>query len=271
MKDLDEIIFTENNQLEGIEDILFGKLSVEDWKIIDNLQESFISFFRTPNNKGFDVIDLSDRVTALVTWSTFINQSVIRFINFIRQISEFEELNFDDRITLIKYNLFLVFPLCKCYNYDHQNQCCPYNSVEEDDKHHRFFTLFGISNNIRNEFINVIVSLVQITEQDPRLLSLLFLILLFTPGLSMSEDAPPLHDSLSVYRAQSHYTKVLWNYLVDQSGEMKSCRRFSQLLSLILRIQSATKEFRLILGNQCKTLNAVDQITPLMQTVLNIS
>ena len=265
-----DLIVDQNNDFNGMEDILFGSLSVEDWATIQNLQSSFISFFQIPKSRGIDIIDLSDRVSALVTWSTFINQLAMRFINFFRQVSEFEHLNLDDRIILIKYNLFPVFPLCKCYNYKHE-YICPYDSNEEAEKRQQFFTLLGLSSTIGDAFMNVVISLVHVTGQDPTLLSLLLIILFFTPGLSMNEDQPPLTDPLAVYRAQSHYTKVLWNYLVDQYGEVEACRRFSELLSLILRMQLVTKDFRMFFRDQCTNLNAVEQIAPLIQSVLNIS
>ena len=265
-----DLIVDQNNDFNGMEDILFGSLSVEDWATIQNLQSSFISFFQIPKSRGIDIIDLSDRVSALVTWSTFINQLAMRFINFFRQISEFEHLNLDDRIILIKYNLFPVFPLCKCYNYKHE-YICPYDSREEEENHQRIFSSLGLADRIGDAFINVVISFVHVTGQDLTLLSLLLIILFFTPGLSMSENQPPLTDSLAVHRAQSHYTKILWSYLVDQYGDVGACRRFSELLSLILRMQLVTKDFRMFFRDQCTNLNAVEQIAPLIQSVLNIS
>jgi hypothetical protein len=50
-------------------------------------------------------------------------------------------------------------------------------------------------------WVNLIRSLIGITEQDQVLISLLLIILLFSPGLSANEDEPLLRDSLSVYRA----------------------------------------------------------------------
>jgi hypothetical protein len=117
----------------------------------------------------------------------------------------------------------------------------------------------------------LVVSLVKITEQDPMLLSLLLTVLLFTQGLSMSEDEPPLKDSLAVNRAQAHYTKLLWNYLVNKWDEIQACRLFTQLVTIIFRIQSATKTVREFYRVQYMTSNTLDRIAPLMQTVLHIS
>ena len=266
----DFLLFDQNNDLSGIEDILFGRLSVEDRTTIENLQSSFISFFQLSVAEVSNVFDCSNRLSALVSWSNFINQIALRYINFIRQNSEFEDLCLNDRIILTKYNLFFVLPLLKCYNYRFMH-VSPQQSEEDAKFHHHFFSVLGLSHSTGASFLNVIMSLVHVTGQNPTLLSLLLLILFFTPGLSMNEDQPPLTDPLAVYRAQSNYTKVLWSYLVDQYGEVEACRRFSELLSLILRMQLVTKDFRMFFRDQCTNLNAVEQIAPLIQSVLNIS
>jgi hypothetical protein len=61
--------------------------------------------------------------------------------------------------------------------------------------------LCGESYETSEIWVNLIRSLIGITEQDQVLISLLLIILLFSPGLSANEDEPLLRDSLSVYRA----------------------------------------------------------------------
>ncbi|CAF0944999.1 unnamed protein product [Adineta steineri] len=62
---------------------------------------------------------------------------------------------------------------------------------------------------IRDIFVNLIHSLVKITEQDPIFLSFLLTILLFSQGLSMNENEPSLKDSLIVNQFQSYYIELL--------------------------------------------------------------
>jgi hypothetical protein len=123
---------------------------------------------------------------------------------------------------------------------------------------------------IRDIFINMVLSLVKVTEQDPTLLSLLLPIFIFSQGLSMNEDEPILKDSLAVNRAQSYYTKLLWNYLVNQWGENQAHVYFTKLLTVIIRIQSVGKTIREFFCIQSMTSDTVDKIAPLMQTVLLI-
>ena len=256
--------------INDLEEIIYEKLSEEDSRRIENLEKSFLSFFEFPKRQTPNAIDLSDRLSALTSWSNLVNQITLRYINFIRLNSEFEQLSLNDRIILTKYNIFPILPISKCYNYKHQYRC-PFDSIEEEQTHYGIFNLLGASDLILDSFLNVVVSFVEITKQDPKLLSILLLILFFTPGLSMSEEQPPLNDALAVHRIQCNYTKLLWNYLLSESGELKACQRFNQFLTLIFQMQLATKIFRTFFRDQCSALDIVDQITPLMQSVLHIS
>ena len=264
----------QNNQLNGIEDLLFGTLSFEDWTIIENFKSSFESLFPIPELFPPPFTQLPDHFTAFVFWSNFTNEIALKCINYFRQIIEFEQFPLDDRVVLIKYNLFPVFALFKCYHYREGSFPFPppMNIFSEEVRQHQ---LFLMKNNLPidslDSIFNLIKSLVQITKQDPKLLSLMLVIMFFTPGLSMSEDEPILKDPLAVHRAQLNYTKILWNYLMNQSGEIEANRRFIQIIFLISRMQLTAKDLRIFFRNQCATLNAVDQITPLMQSVLNIS
>jgi hypothetical protein len=266
-----DILLQEDNQSNEIEDILFGTLSIEDWLTIQSVQSSFVSAFHPPMEQFTKHMDVSDRVSALLSWSECGNEVALRFIDFFREISEFQDLLIDDRLILIKYNLLAVFPICKCYNFKYTNDCCSFDSNEEADKHRRFYMLFDASNTIRNIFVDLVLSLVEITEQNATVLSLLLIILILTPCLSMNDEEPPLNDSLGVNRVQSYYTKLLWNYLVNQSGEIGACRRFIQLLTVILRLQSASKILRIFFHDAFVEANTGDKITQLMQSVLHIS
>jgi hypothetical protein len=218
----DDIVLHENTGLNETKDIL----STEDLVIIQNVQSSFLSAFETSIEQFTDFIDLSDRASALISWSQFTNLIALRLLRFFRQIDEFEGLNADDRFILIKYHLLAIFPIITCYSYNPINDSCSYGDHEEAEKKRQFYMLCDESNDIREIFINLILSLVQITEQDQTLISLLLIILLFSQGLSMDEDEPLFNDSMSIHRIQCHYTKVLWTYMVNKQGEIQACRQF---------------------------------------------
>jgi len=87
----------------------------------------------------------------------------------------------------------------------------------------------------------------------------------------MNETQPSLKDLFAVNRAQFYYTKVLWNYLVTKWGEIQACKHFTKLLTMIFRIQSASKKSREFFRVQFMTSDAVEEIAPIIQSVLHIS
>jgi hypothetical protein len=200
-----------------------------------------------------------------------VNQTVLDFISFFRQIDEFEGLHADDRFILIKYNLFPIFPVSKCHSYTPKNGSFSCGESEEAIKQLEFYKLCFETNGVRDRFIKLLVSLVELTEQDPTSLSLLLAILIFTHRVSLNEDEPALKDSLAVCRAQLHYTRLLWNYMVNKYGETETCKKFTKLLALIFEMQLVAKTFREFFHDQLASPDIVDQIGPLMRTVLHIS
>ena len=270
--DIDQIDGEFNlDQFDGNEDLLFGTLSIEDWTTIENLKSSFLSLVELPDLRPPLMTNPSDLFPAFLTWSNFNNQLAMRFIHYFRQINEFEQLTLDDRVHLVKYNLLPAFPIYKCYNYKDGEFPFPSRCNEAAQQHQQMMLKNGVPIQIFHSARRIIAPLVQTTEKDPALLAIIVVVLFFTPGLSLSEDEPILTDPLAVHRIQSYYTKILWNFLINQSGELLACRRFLQLTILMSRIQLAAKDLRMFFWKQCTKFNAEEQITPLMQSVLNIS
>ncbi|CAF1046030.1 unnamed protein product [Adineta steineri] len=268
---VDKNIFDNRNfDLNQVKDVSLETLSVEDWISIENVRTAFLSIFE---NAHADCAcnNVSDRTNALISWSQFVSKISLNLIKYFRQIDEFENLHNDDRFLLIKYNLHSILPIFKCFIYKPNNDCCSFDNNAAAKKQRQFFMLFGDSYGIRDGFINLVHSLVKLTGQDPTLLSLLMLVVLFTPGISMNIEEPLLKDPLAVHRAQNHYTQLLWNYLISKQGEIQACKHFTQLLSAMFQIRSVSKNSQEFIRYQMISSDVVNQIAPVMQSVLHIS
>jgi hypothetical protein len=248
----------------------FNEMDIENWLIIQNIQSLFISNMQDDEASKF-CINAVDRDAAVMSLLESADQTAIRFINFFRQIDEFESLNADDRFILMKYNILPMFPIYKCYHYKQDNHYLSNEENEETKKFRQFCRLFDETYDLRDTLISLITSLVKLTNQDPAILSSMLIIIVFSQGLLMNEDEPALKDSLAVNRVQSHYTKVLWNYLIDKLDEQQTWRFFTHLLIVIFQLQSASRIFRDFLRTHHIVRDSVDQITSLLQTFLSIS
>ncbi|CAF1228337.1 unnamed protein product [Adineta ricciae] len=254
---VDELLMSNNDDLLSNEtsEMVFDTLSVDDWLTMQSVRASFTSYLHLPGVECSDYFDLSNRGSALVSWSQFASKVAARLISFFRQIEDFENLHPDDRFVLIK-------PI---------NDCCAFNGCNRAEKHAEFFRLCGESSSIRHELITIVISLVHLTDQDPIFISLLLISLLFSRGLSMSEDEPTLQSPMNVNQVQLRYTGLLWKYLANKHGEQKAQKQFIDLLRIIFQLQMLAKRMRNILHTQLTISNTVDKIAPLMQAVLHIS
>ncbi|CAF1346080.1 unnamed protein product [Adineta ricciae] len=252
--------------------IFSESLTAEDLIVIDTIQSDFLSIFQNQFEGSKELIDLTDRVSALISWSESHNKLALLIIKYCRLINEFENLNADDRFILIKYNLLSLFSVILCYNCKSRNQSSSsYQEYDGVENKRQFYSVCDPSSDMYTKVINLMISSMETLNQDLVLVSLLTIILLFSKGLSMNENEPLLNDSLSVYRAQSYYTKILWNYLIDKQGEMKTYKQFTRMLTEIFQRQTCATIFREFINIQIKASQTIDQITPLIQTVLHIS
>jgi len=245
-------------------------LSIEDWSDIENIRSSYLSIFENINI-SYRSYEAPDRITALVSWSEVASERSIKLINFFRQIEEFENLNSDDRFTLIKYNIFPLYVVQRTIYFNPITGTFNNRNNVDPLKRREFFTLCYGTSGIRERFKSLMYSLSSVTEQDQTLIYLLLIILLFSKGLSMSEDEPQLNDQLSVNRAQFHYIRLTWNYLLYKQGERKTTKQFMKLMGEIEKLQSYTKMFRQYFHKQNQSTDVFERLAPLMQTVLNIS
>jgi hypothetical protein len=245
-------------------------LSIDDWSDIEHIRSSYLSIFENVNI-SFGSYEAPDRVSAIISWSEVVSERSIKLINFFRQIEEFENLNSDDRFILIKYNIFPLYIIQRSSYFDRSTGTFINGSNVDPLKRRQFFSLMYGTSGIRENFKSLMFSLSSVTEQDPTLMYLLIIILLFSKGLSMSEDEPQLNDQLSVNRAQFHYIRLTWNYLLYKQGERKTSQQFIKLMGEIEKLQSYTKAIRKYFHTQNQSTDVLERLAPLMQTVFNIS
>jgi hypothetical protein len=248
-----------------------SSLTTEDFLTVEKVESSFASFFKVDCDISTNGIDFSDDVSELIGCLQFNNAVALHLIKFCRSIDQFENLHADDRFILVKYNLITLFCILTCYRVKEPTASAEDRERQEEKVKSEIYILCNRSDYLYEIVLNTGATFSEIVENDRTLISLLLATFLFSKGLLINENEPFLKDSLSVYQAQSFYAKLLWNYMIKKHGEAKACQHFSKLMIGIFRAQSSSVKFREFLGNRMTTLDAVDGIAPLMQTILHIS
>ncbi|UJR34604.1 hypothetical protein I4U23_027380 [Adineta vaga] len=140
--------------------IFLETLTVEDLIIIDTIQSDFLLIFQNQLEGPKELIDLTDRVSALISWSESHNKLALHIIKYCRLINEFENLNTDDRFILIKYNLLSLFGIILCYNCKPINQSNSSQEYDGADNKRQFYNICDPS-----KFINIQIRASQTIDQ----------------------------------------------------------------------------------------------------------
>ena len=107
--------------------------------------------------------DIHERISAIHAWTQIESGDCLNLVTLFRQVNEFEALSNDDRFTLIKYNLFSLFMLRKCSIFDPINKSFLDTSDEDLDKRYRFLALCPGSDAIKEQFMQWVNAMCQVT------------------------------------------------------------------------------------------------------------
>ncbi|CAF4169046.1 unnamed protein product [Rotaria sordida] len=186
------------------------------------------------------------------------------------QIPDFVQLNIDDKMTLIKYNLIPIFILnaSLCYKLDAEQFIEADSDAPCDAKDIQKYHGIDLSLKLKK----IVSALCKIGQFDERIIQLSLVILLYTKGFSTmkSENEPILNDGMTVFRVQSYYAELLWKYLEMNHGSNKALRIFNTLVSHFVAIQNLN---RALYNNLQDTLSPLDieHMLPIMKTLLLFS
>ncbi|CAF4580130.1 unnamed protein product, partial [Rotaria sp. Silwood1] len=195
---------------------------------------------------------------------------IMRLLTFFKQIPEFNELNVDDKVTLIKFNLLPLILLNGTLSYKSEtneimetDSDVPWNSSILEEVH---------GNEIYIQIKKIFNSFVCIAQYDQRIIQLALIIFILTKGFSTDPDInePILNDGMTVYRAQNYYTELLWKYMETSHGFEKSTYLFTELVGHFISWQTLEKQLRL---NIRKVLSPKDknELLPIMRSLLHIT
>ena len=188
---------------------------------------------------------------------------------FFKLIPEFHQLAVEDKITLVRHNLM---PLVTIY--------AALSSLSRSDHSVAPFTdrpwscpIFQKVNGpaIIMEIEKIFEPYLQLARCDQKIVQLALIVLILTKGFSTDSDTPDtiLTDGLAVYRAQSHYSELLWKYMEAVHGLATATHIFHQMIARFIAWQTVTVKIR---RNVRETLLTVDpvNISPLMKSLLNL-
>jgi hypothetical protein len=195
--------------------------------------------------------------------------AVMRLLSFFKQIPEFNQLNVDDKVTLIKYNLMTVLGINCTLSYNTETDQIIETDSDLPWNTQYFQILHGYNMCMQSK--KIFGSLLHIAKYDQKIIQLILISLILAKGFSTSDaHEPALNDNMAVYRAQSYYIELLWKYMETVHGSEKTIHLFSELIVHVISWQTIQEEMR---NNIMRTLSPTDvnELLPIMKSVLRIS
>jgi hypothetical protein len=195
---------------------------------------------------------------------------LIRLLAFFKQIPEFDQLNVDDKVTLIKFNLLPLLCISCTLSYKIETDQIVETDSDVPWDSSVIQEVYGYDGYLQMR--KIFESFVHIAKYDQKIIQLALITLILTKGFSTgtSELEPVLNDYIAVYRAQNYYTELLWKYIETVHGTEKAIQIWSKLVTHFITWQRLHIDLR-----ECvqRNLGSTDmnELLPLMKSLFHFS
>lgn len=194
---------------------------------------------------------------------------VMRLLSFYKQIPEFNQLNVEDKVTLIKFNLSAALGISSALSFNTQTKQMIESDSDAPLNVEFFRVLHGhkMSLQLRSTFS----SFLRIANHDRKIVQLALIILIATTGFSLITDPNNriLNDSLAVFHIQNYYTELLCKYMTTMYGYEKALELFSELMFRVITWQLLHEKLRDKIF-EVLSPEDINELVPIMRSILRI-
>jgi hypothetical protein len=220
----------------------------EDRLLLNQIRHAYED--RTHHFHPFDILPElllnNDFFLHFSTLSEFINARsipILRLILFFKLASpQFQTLNADDKVALVKFNMPTLswLNIALCYN-PITNTFCEDEECDLIFDGKDLLDFYGLD--IYNQIIKNLCLLHQFIQIDPTIIYLLILILLFSHFSSCTSLAEPiLSDHNYIRQTQNLYITLLVRILCEKFGEQHANILLAKLILICLNIQNLSRD-----------------------------
>ncbi|CAF3977952.1 unnamed protein product, partial [Rotaria sordida] len=243
-------------------------LSPEDLQRLESIQ----FFYQKRIELARDGLPLNSSSIPTTTFLQQLNSHsipLLRLLTFFKQIPEFNELNVDDKVILIKFNLLPLLCINCTLSYKSETDQIIESDSDIPWDPSVIQTVYGIDgfNEIKKNFDQFLY----IAKYDQKIIQLILITFMLTKGFSVAAiDEPILNDSIAVYRAQNYYIELLWKYMITVHGFEITIQIFNKLIAYFITWQASQIKIRHIIEQNLLSTN-INEILPFMKAILHIS
>jgi hypothetical protein len=192
---------------------------------------------------------------------------LIRLLTFFKQIPEFDQLNVDDRVTLIKFNLLPLLCINSTLSYNAETDQLVEAEFDVPFDASVLQSIYGNDGYLRLR--SIFDKFLHIAKYDQKIIQLALIAFILTKGFSpAAEKEPILTDASAVYRAQNYYVELLWKYLETVHGALLGIQILNKLIAHFMAWQTLQVQIR----NRIEPIllsTDTNELLPFMRAVLN--
>jgi hypothetical protein len=191
--------------------------------------------------------------------------AAIRLITYFKHIPEFNQLDQDDKIILVKNNMLPILFIHTALIYDPKT-----DSFHEHNTDDPIFEVIHPFRMIDETFDykreKCIQNLTNIIGHDRTIVKLLVLIVLFAKDSCVPESSNEsnFNDQSSILFVQNIYIDLLYKYSLNQYGWLKTATLFTRLIGQLIHLQDYCAEMKRIVREQID----LTQLSPMMHSLL---
>jgi hypothetical protein len=237
-------------------------LTEADWLKIEFLQNAYITAVKLNQTAGISRYPSVQPIeSTLELFRVPIYISSMRLITYFKQIPEFQRLEKDDQLYLVKLNTLTIAFLHTIFIYDYKTEV-----YHEQNTNDPLFLEKDWINTITKEFHNEMKriqnNLIEIIQSDEKIIKIIFLIILFSNNLN-SKDSTTNINTLSIFHAQNVYNELYYKYCLHHYNLYKSTKLFLEITNNIMKIQKLINELKYQIGDFMN----ITQLSSLMQVL----
>lgn len=243
-------------------------MTAADWLKIEQVQNAYSEAVAYNQLSGIPLYPATQPIHSTIELLRIAtNLSSLRLITFLRKTPEFDSLDSDDRVTLVKHNLLAVVFMHIVLIYDPTSDT--YHEHNTDDpifEGRDWIEVLGPE--FYNQLTDTVKKLFEILEYDRVIIKLLLIIILFTKAFCAYDIAhePSLNNSPAVLHVQQIYVEILYKYCLYQYGSDRTIRLFTHLINQLLTIQRLSIKLKDFVHSNIEA----SQLSPLMQSLLQL-
>lgn len=194
---------------------------------------------------------------------------LIRLLTFFKQIPEFNSLDVDDKVTLIKFNLLPLLCIYCTLSYKTETESVVESDSDVPWNPISLQTVYGLEG--YQEVRKVFDQFLRIAKYDQKIIQLALITFILTKGFAATQtEEPILNNSMAVNRAQNYYTELLWKYMVTVHGADMAIQIFTKLIVHFMSWQKTLVKLRDIMEQNLSLANT-NELLPFMKAILHIA